>query len=101
MGTMAISSFNRVGEHRRDGDSLSEFVVFSVEFTKKVADAQSMKTNSKRDTVGSSHIQELGLGGRGWTERSEGSPGVSGYRPPTPATLNLRFDKPLAQWYSI
>jgi serine/threonine protein kinase/formylglycine-generating enzyme required for sulfatase activity len=25
-------------------------------------------------------------GGRGWTERSEGSPGVSGYRPPTPAT---------------
>ena len=25
-------------------------------------------------------------GGRGWTERSEGSPGVSGWRPPTPAT---------------
>ena len=24
------------------------------------------------------HSQELGLGGRGWTERSEGSPGVSG-----------------------
>jgi hypothetical protein len=27
-----------------------------------------------------------GSGGRGWTERSEGSPGVSGCRPPTPAT---------------
>ena len=27
-----------------------------------------------------------GSGGRGWTERSEGSPGVSGWRPPTPAT---------------
>ena len=27
-----------------------------------------------------------GLGGRGWTERSEGSHGVSGWRPPTPAT---------------
>ena len=25
-------------------------------------------------------------GGRGWTERSEGSPGVSGHRPPIPAT---------------
>ena len=33
------------------------------------------------------------MGGRGWTERSEGSPGVSGYRPPTPATQKLRFDK--------
>ena len=30
---------------------------------------------------------EHALGGRGWTERSERSPGVSNYRPPTPATL--------------
>ncbi len=28
-------------------------------------------------------------GGRGWTEQSEGSPGVSGCRPPTPATRSV------------
>ena len=28
----------------------------------------------------------FGLGGRGWTERSEGSPGVSSGRSPTPGT---------------
>ena len=39
--------------------------------------------------------QELGLGGRGWTERSEGSPGVSGDRPPTPATPKIELDAPL------
>ena len=37
--------------------------------------------------------KDLGLGGRDWTERSEGSPGVSDCRPPTPATRRLRFDK--------
>ena len=36
-----------------------------------------------------------GSGGLGWTERSEGSSGVSGYRPPTPATRRLRFDRAL------
>ena len=36
-----------------------------------------------------------GSGGRGWTERSEGSPGVSGYRPPTPATLQSMNDTAL------
>jgi hypothetical protein len=33
---------------------------------------------------------DLVVGGRGWTERSEGSPGVSGCRPPTPATRRQR-----------
>ena len=35
------------------------------------------------------HCQSLesGLGGRRWTERIEGSPGVSSWRSPTPATL--------------
>ncbi len=37
-----------------------------------------------------------GSGGRGWTERSEGSPGVSGYRPPTPATHQAMADRALA-----
>jgi len=32
--------------------------------------------------------------GGGWTERSEGSPGVSGYHPPTPATPELEIDAP-------
>jgi hypothetical protein len=36
-----------------------------------------------------------GSGGRGWTERSEGSPGVSGYRPPTPATHQSMADRAL------
>ena len=36
-----------------------------------------------------------GWGGRGWTERSEGSPGVSGYRPPTPATPKSNADRAL------
>ena len=42
------------------------------------------------------HSQKRVLGGRGWTERSEGSPGVSDYRPPTPATQKLKCDKALA-----
>ncbi len=42
--------------------------------------------------------KDCGLGGRGWTERSEGSPGGSGYRPPTPATRRLRCDKALASF---
>ena len=41
------------------------------------------------------HSSVFGSGGRGWTERSEGSPGVSGYRPPTPATLLLSCDNAL------
>jgi len=57
MGTMAISSFNGVGEHRRDDDSLPEFVVFSVKFTKKSADVQSIKNNFQRDTVRGGHCQ--------------------------------------------
>ncbi len=36
-----------------------------------------------------------GSGGRGWTERSEGSPGVSGLRPPTPATHQSIADRAL------
>ncbi|MEQ1903751.1 MAG: hypothetical protein ABL888_06180 [Pirellulaceae bacterium] len=38
-----------------------------------------------------------GSGGRGWTERSEGSPGVSGWRPPTPATHQSTADRALAE----
>ncbi len=40
------------------------------------------------------HAQEPGLGGRGWTGQSEGSPWVSGYRPPSPATLKVNIDAP-------
>ncbi len=36
-----------------------------------------------------------GSGGRGWTERSEGSPGVSGWHPPTPATHQSIADSAL------
>jgi|GEM_PF-539773 len=36
-----------------------------------------------------------GSGGRGWTERSEGSPGVSSGRSPTPATHQCTSDSPL------
>ncbi len=37
-----------------------------------------------------------GSGGRGRTERSEGSPGVSDWRPPTPATHQSTADRALA-----
>ncbi len=36
-----------------------------------------------------------GSGGWGWTERSAGSPGVSGWRPPTPATHQSIADRAL------
>ncbi|HRA87923.1 MAG TPA: ATP-grasp domain-containing protein, partial [Planctomycetaceae bacterium] len=36
-----------------------------------------------------------GSGGRGWTERSEGSPGVSSGRSPTPSTHQCTSDSPL------
>ena len=45
--------------------------------------------------------QEPGLGGRGWTEQSEGRPRVSGYRPPTPATLKVDVDAPSAESQSV
>ncbi len=38
-----------------------------------------------------------GSGGRGWTERSEGSPGVSGWCTPTPATHQSIADRALGQ----
>ena len=36
-------------------------------------------------------------GGRGWTERSEGNPGVSSYRSPTPATHQCTSDSVLGR----
>ena len=39
--------------------------------------------------------ENVGLGGRGWTERQRRKPRGFGLRPPTPATLKLSFYKSL------
>jgi len=43
------------------------------------------------------HSQQQMLGGRSGTERSEGSPGGSDCRPPTPATPETEFDRALVR----
>ena len=45
-------------------------------------------------------LAQDGSGGRGWTERSEGNPGVSSYRSPTPATHQSMNDRaPAPCWH--
>ena len=51
------------------------------------AENRCLRTAENRIVLGQSWLD--GLGGRGWTERRDGSPGVSGCRPPPPATPEL------------